>query len=443
MAELATKKLGLWTSTSLVVGSMIASGIFLMPAALARFGSISLTGWVVAAVGAMLTAWVLSKLSTMMPVSDGGPYAFCRKGLGDFAGFCVAWSYWLSTICGNAAITVGVVSALSTFFPELATNSLLSVFVALSVIWLLGWINMRGVLASGRVQLVTTLMKIVPLLLVTVGGLFFLRPEHFHPYNATGTSDFSAISATATLTFFSFLGLECATIPSGSIDNPGKVIPRATLLGTGFVALIYILSSVSVMGVVPASALQQSVTPYADAAMAIYGSSARYWISAGVAIAAFGALNGYTLVLAQISSAIAADGLFPKIFCRKNRHDAPAAGIVIGCILVSLLMMMNYTRGLASQYTFFILLTTIATLVPFLFSAASFVILRNQQHGGKHLRSLWAGTIVAFAAFLFLLWALAGSGQESVFWGFMLLMAGLPVYVLMVAFKKMRNDASE
>jgi APA family basic amino acid/polyamine antiporter len=436
MAEHSGKKLGLWTSTSLVVGSMIASGIFLMPAALARFGSISLVGWVFAAIGAMLTAWVLSKLSVMMPVSDGGPYAYCRKGMGDFAGFCVAWSYWLSTICGNAAITVGVVSALSTFFPSLANNSLLAVAIALAVIWLLGWINTKGIIASGRLQLVTTLMKIIPLLLVTIGGLFFLHPENFHPFNTSGTSNLSAISATATLTFFSFLGLECATIPSGSIDNPGKVIPRATMLGAGFVALIYIMSSVSVMGVVPSGRLQESVTPYADAAVAIYGSAARYWISAGVAIAAFGALNGYTLVMAQISSAIAADGLFPEIFCRKNRNGAPAAGIVIGCVLVSLLMMMNYTRGLASQYTFFILLTTIATLVPFLFSAASFVILRSQKQGGRHPRTFWPGTFIAGCTFLFLLWAIGGSGQESVFWGFILLMAGVPFYVGMVAFKK-------
>ncbi len=439
MAGNSVKKLGLWTSTSLVVGSMIASGIFLMPAALARFGSISLAGWFFAAIGAMLTAWILSKLSIMMPVSDGGPYAYCRKGLGDFAGFCVAWSYWLSTICGNAAITVGVVSALSNFFPELAESPILSISIALAIIWLLGWINTRGAIASGRLQLVTTIMKIVPLLLVTVGGLFFLHPENFYPINSSGASDLSAISATATLTFFSFLGLECATIPSGSIENPGKVIPRATMLGAGLVALIYMLSSISVMGVIPSDRLQHSVTPYADAAVAIYGSSARYWIGAGVAIAAFGALNGYTLVLAQISSAIAADGLFPKIFCRKNKHGAPAAGIMIGCVLVSLLMMMNYTRGLASQYTFFILLTTIATLVPFLFSAASYVILRWKQPRKERQRTIWSETVIACLTFVFLLWAIGGSGQEAVYWGFILLMAGLPFYVAMVILKKDRH----
>src|SRR5664279_1251145 len=250
-APLQKNKLGLWTSTSLVVGNMIGAGVFLMPAALAAYGGISLLGWVFSTIGAILLAKVFSNLSRLMPQADGGPYAYSRRGLGDFAGFLVAWGYLVSIWCTNAAIAVSLVSALSTFFPALATHSLAAVITGLCAIWLLTWVNTLGIVTSGKVQLITTVLKIIPLVMVAVGGLFFIRFKNFLPFNASGNSDFAAITATATFTFFAFLGLECATIPSGSVANPGKTIPRATMLGTLIATVIYIVSSISIMGMIP------------------------------------------------------------------------------------------------------------------------------------------------------------------------------------------------
>lgn len=422
-------KLGFWTSTSLVVGNMIGAGVFLMPSTLAMYGGISLIGWLFSSIGAFLLAKVFSNLSVLMPQADGGPYAYSREGFGDFAGFLVAWGYWISIWCTNAAIVVSLISALSTFFPVLANNSFIAVITGLATIWLLTWINSLGIVTSGKVQLVTTVLKIIPLLVVAVGGLFFINFKNFIPFNTSGTSNFTAITATATFTFFAFLGLECATIPSGSVANPEKTIPRATMLGTLAATIIYILSSVSVMGMIPAKDLQQSVTPFADAAVILWGSSARYWISAGVVIAAFGALNGWILIQGQIPYAIAKDKLFPPVFAKQNKKGVPVLGIVIGSVLISVLMIMNYTKGLAEQFKFLILLTTITVLVPYLFSTAAYLIIRLQN---KYLpgRNSWTGAIIlASLAFLFSLWAIAGSGQETVYWGFILLMAGVPFYV--------------
>ncbi len=431
MPEPSTQKnkLGLWTSTSLVVGNMIGAGVFLMPSTLAMYGGISLIGWVFSSIGAFLLAKVFSNLSVLLPQADGGPYAYSRKGFGDFAGFLVAWGYWISIWCTNAAIVVSLISALSTFFPVLATNSSIAIITGLATIWLLTWVNSLGIVTSGKLQLVTTILKIIPLLVVGVGGLFFINFKNFITFNTSGSSNFAAITATATFTFFAFLGLECATIPSGSVANPEKTIPRATMLGTLAATIIYILSSISVMGMIPAKDLQQSVTPFADAAVILWGSSARYWVSAGVAIAAFGALNGWILIQGQIPFAIAKDKLFPPVFAKQNKKGVPVLGIVIGSVLISVLMIMNYTKGLAEQFKFLILLTTITTLVPYLFSTAAFVLIRLQN---KYLsqRSGWTGAIIiASLAFLFSLWAIAGSGQETVYWGFILLMAGVPFYV--------------
>ncbi len=426
------RKLGLWTSTSLVVGNMIGAGVFMMPAALAAYGGISLLGWVFSTIGAILLARVFSNLSKLMPQANGGPYAYSRRGLGDFAGFLVAWGYLVSIWCTNAAIAVSLVSALSTFFPALATNSLLAVITGLCSIWLLTWVNTRGIVTSGKLQLVTTILKILPLIAVAAGGLFFIHWNNFLPFNAGGKSDFAAISATTTYTFFAFLGLECATIPSGSVTNPEKTIPRATMLGIGLTAVIYLAGTISIMGMIPGRDLQHSVTPFTDAAVLIWGNSARYWVSAGIAIAAFGALNGWILIQGQMPYAIAKDKLFPPVFARENKKGVPARGMVVSSIFVSLLMYMNYTRGLVEQFKFLILLTTLSVLVPYLFSTASYIIIKMQNKhvntGGKSIPAI----MLASLAFLFAIWLIIGSGQEIVYWGFVLLMAGIPFYVWII-----------
>ena len=423
------KKLGLWTSTSLVLGNMIGAGVFMMPSTLASFGGISLLGWVASSVGAFLLAKIFAHLSKMMPGSDGGPYAYSKTVLGDFAGFLVAWGYLISVWCTNAAITVSFISALSTFVPALATNSLLAVFTGLATIWILTWINTLGVLTSGKLQLITTILKVVPIFLVGIVGLFFIHWDNFLPFNASGTSTLSAITATTTLTFFAFLGIECATIPSGSVEHPEKTIARATLLGTLIATIVYILSTISIMGMIPAAQLKTTVTPFADAATLIWGAGAKYWVSAGVAIAAFGALNGYILIQGQLPAAIANDQLFPKIFAKKNTKGVPAIGVTISSVIVSIFTMMNYTKGLVDQFKFLILLTTLTVLIPYLFSTAAYIIFRFKESNlTKWVR--YSAILLAGLAFLFFMWMIIGSGQEIVYWGFVLCMSSIPVYVL-------------
>lgn len=433
------KKLGLWTSTSLVLGNMIGAGVFMMPSTLASFGGISIIGWIASSIGAFLLAKIFAHLSKMMPGSDGGPYAYSKSAMGDFAGFLVAWGYLISVWCTNAAITVSFISALSTFIPALATNSLMAVFTGLATIWILTWINTLGVFTSGKLQLITTILKVVPILLVGVVGLFFIQWDNFLPFNASGTNTFSAITATTTLTFFAFLGIECATIPSGSVENPEKTIARATLLGTFIATAVYILSTVSIMGMISAAHLKTTVTPFADAATIIWGSGAKYWVSAGVAIAAFGALNGYILIQGQLPAAIANDQLFPSIFAKKNSKGVPAIGVAISSVLVSFFMMMNYTKGLVDQFKFLILLTTLTVLIPYLFSTAAYIIFRLKEANlSKWIK--YSAITLASLAFLFFMWMIIGSGQEIVYWGFVLSMSSIPVYVWGVTKRNKQNE---
>ncbi len=428
-------KIGLWTATALVVGNMVGSGVFLLPATLAAYGGISLLGWIGSSVGAIFLALLFSHLSKVVPNSVGGPYAFTRVGLGDFAAYLVAWGYWFSIWCTNAAIAVTFVSYLTVFFPILATNQILSVLTGISAVWLLTWVNLQGVKEAGRVQLITTVLKLTPLVLISIVGLFYIKLGNFSPFNVSAESDFGAVAATATLTLFAYLGLESATIPSGDIHEPEKTIPRATMIGTIVTIVVYILATVAVMGMIPAIDLQKSNAPFSDAAAIIWGDSARYWVAIGAIISTFGALNGWILLQGQIPFAAAKDKMFPEIFGRENKKKAPVMGLVISSILITCLMMMNLSKGLTETFTFLILLTTIMVLVPYLFSAASYgvIVLQNRFWKKESISKI----VIASMAFIYSVWAVIGSGQEIVYWGFVAMLCGVPFYVWM---RRKRSD---
>jgi len=425
----AESKVGLLTATSLVVGNMIASGVFMLPATLAGYGAISLVGWVISCVGALSMAFVLGWLSRLRPNVTGGPYAYVHEGMGDFAGYLVAWGYWISVWATNAAIAVAFVSYLGAFIPAVAQNSLFGILTGLGAIWFLTWINTIGIREAGIVQVITTILKIVPLLLLSVGGLFYLDANHFAPFNASGNSNLSAITSSTTLTLFAFLGLECATIPAENIRDPEKNIPKATIAGTLLTMVIYVLGTIAVMGILPPGVLKTSQAPFADAAAVIWGEPARYLVAGGAVIATFGALNGWILIQGQLPMAAARDKLFPLWFARKNKKGMPVIGIVLSSILISIMMAMNFSRSLADTYKYMILLSTLTSLLAYSFSIPSYLIILARN---KMLYTTdWIRFAVAIVAFLFSMWAIIGSGETIVYWGFVLLMAGVPFYALM------------
>ena len=400
---------------------MIGSGIFLLPASLAPYGGISIIGWIVSALGGIVLAKVFSELSKRFP-KTGGPYTFTKQGFGDFPAFLVAWGYWISICCTNAAITVTMLSYLSIFFPILNTSPFAAALTGLSAIWLLTYINSRGVKEASWVQLVTTVLKLVPLILIAIVGLFFIEMTHFEPFNFSGESNFAAITATTTLTLFAYLGIESATIPADNVANPSETIPKATILGTWIATVVYILGSIAVLDIIPPETLATSQAPFADAAVVIWGESARNWVALGIVISVFGALNGWIMMQGQIPLAAEKDGLFPAMFGKLNKNNSPATGIAFSSILISGLMLMNYSKSLISAFEFMILLATLTCLVPYLFSTATHLLFALRS--GKRWSWIWGSL-----AFAFSMWAVAGSGEEIVFWGFLVLMAGIPFYV--------------
>jgi len=225
------KTLGLWMCTALVVGNMIGTGIFLLPATLAPFGWNALIGWVVTIMGGLCLAVVFAALARNFPKA-GGPYAYTREAFGEVPAFMVAWSYWIAMWVGNAAIATGAVSYLTVFFPALANVTGLHAVVTLTAIWGLTFINCRGTYLAGSVQMITAVLKILPLIAIVFIGLWVLGkpgPAIVTPFKFESV-DLAMITAASTLTLWSLLGLESATVPAQSVTNPEKTIPPATVL---------------------------------------------------------------------------------------------------------------------------------------------------------------------------------------------------------------------
>ena len=422
-------EMGFWTCSALVIGNMVGSGVFLLPASLTPYGGLSLIGWLVSSAGAILLALTFSRLARFDPAA-GGPYAYTRDAFGSFAGYLCAWIYWMAAWIGNAAISVTLVGYLQVFLPVLR-DPLLMVSTAIGAIWLCTLINLRGIRSFAVAQNILTLLKLVPLLLVGLLGWFYFNPSYLRipePAALPGGGYVQAIATTAALTLWSFIGLESATVPAEHVRDPRRTIPRATLFGTVVAAVVYILSNTAVQGILPPDALAHSSAPFADAARVMLGDWGYYFIAGGAVIACLGALNGWVLLQGQIPMAPARDGLFPAILAKTSRRGVPAHGMLISGVLVTLLVLVNGQGELVEVFNVIILLGTMAGVVPYVLCAAALLHLLATKPDGFSARERGRQLLVGSCAFVYSVWALYGTGEQAVFWGFLVMMVGIPFY---------------
>ena len=420
---------GFWTCIALVVGNSIGSGIFLLPASLAPFGLNSLVAWVMTATGAITLAVVFSSLSRAFPRA-GGPYAYTEEAFGPFVAFIVAWGYWISIWVGNVSIATGTISYLTPLLPQLKGVPGASAGATLFILWILTWVNCRGIRASGWVTNVSTVMKLIPLFAIAIYGLMHVRGADF-ARNAAIPLSVDGVTATATLTLWALLGLESATIPADKVRDPGRTIARATMYGTILTALICTIACTAVLVSLPTAELTTSNAPFADVARLFWGERAAQAVAIFAAISGFGCLNGWILLQGELPSAMAKSGVFPRIFARQSARHTPSFSMIFGSLLVSALILMNYQKSMVDIFTFMILLSTTACLV--MYALCSLALLRLQwlgRLGGARKHSAWLA-FIGILATLYSLWTLVGAGRSAVGWGFVLLLAGAPVYAIM------------
>ena len=424
----AVKKIGLWSSTALITGNMIGSGIFLLPATLAAYGGISLFGWFFSALGALFFTLIFRWLSQRMPDTIGGPYAYTKTVLGDFWGFLVGWGYWISIWCTNAAIAVAFVGYLTVFVPEVGQHKALAIASGLGAIWLFSFINSWSIMTIAWVQKITTVLKLIPILAISFIGIWYIDWSLISFENISGKSDFQAISATTTLTLFAFLGLESATVASAKIKNAKKTVGRAGMIALGITTVTYILSSVAIFGILPPEVLMDSTAPFADAASKFWVVSSKCIVAGGAIAATLGALNGWILIQGQIPMATAKDRLFPQFFARVNGHGAPILGIVVSSLLASTVLLFRFSERLVDVFAFMMNLSTLSVLTPYLMSIVSLIVLLNNSQERHRYPMMGVGVL----SILFIFWIIYGCGIEVVRYGGLLILLGITIYYIWI-----------
>lgn len=418
----AAKPLGFWSVWALAVGTMVGSGILLVPASLAPYGLISVGGWILGSLGASAIIFVFARLATRTE-RDGGPYIYVQDAFGDLAGFLMAWGYWVSFWASIPYVAIAFTGYLGFLVPAIAESPTLQASSALGIIAVLTFINIRGLREMSITQIAMTLLKIVPLLLIVGAAAVLGSPHNLPPLNPTGGALLPQLAAVTLIALGPFTGFEAAVTSAGSVRDPERTIPRALMSGIALVSVLYLTASFAVMLLVPPDTLSQSQAPFAEAGR-VLGPWGASLIAVGALIVTAGTLNSCIFTAGQMPMAVAEDGRAPRWMAKLNAGGAPYLSLLLSSALASILLLLNYSRGLVSAYTFLLTMTTATSLVYYFFCA-----LAELKHSwGK--AKVWT-IVVALFACAYALFAILGSGPEVLLWGSVLMAAGVPVYIML------------
>jgi APA family basic amino acid/polyamine antiporter len=420
------RSLGFWKVWGLVVGAAIGAAVFLVPALLAPYGSLSITGWILSGIAMITVAMSLGSLAKRVP-KIGGPYAYAREAFGDLAGFIITWSYWVSVWTGVAGIAVGLTGYLGVFLPVFSDNVVVSAITAIATLWIFTAVNIAGVKTAATVNLLLTVLKLLPLFVVGAAGLVAGDLGDIPPADPAGEPYMFFIAGMFLIMVGAFVGIEAGTIPADDIIEPDKTIPRALVAGALTIAAIYILGTAGVMAVVSTDDLAVSSSPFSAAAAALFGPWGSQIIAIGALVSMLGVLNATILLTGQMPLAAARDGLFPARFASLNARHAPAFALIFSSVLATLVIGMNYTGGVVAAYRALFLMGTITAVVVYAASAMADLTLQiRDQRSGVTLR--WQSVLTAVVALLVSIFAIVGSGVEVASYTLLLLVAGLPIY---------------
>jgi APA family basic amino acid/polyamine antiporter len=427
-----SNKIGFWSVFALVTGSQIGSGVFTLPALLAPYGAFSLVGWLIAGVGAVALALVFGGLCGQFP-RTGGPHVYVYQAFGPNAAFFTGWTYWVISWVSTTAVIVASVGYLS----PLIGNQSAEVYLLLEVALLLAitGLNLKGLKAAGHAEFFLTLLKFVPLLVIPILALVYFNPNNFVMTPATmALSTPQLLSQVTLLTLWGFIGVESATAPAGCVENPCQTIPRAIIFGTLCVAVLYMINSIGIMGLIPGAELAQSKAPYVDAAQRVFGGSWHLVVSVMASVVCIGTLNAWMLASGQVALGLAEDKFLPHFFAKKNVNEAPYFGLLTSCAGIIPLLILTSSDSLSHQITAIIDFSVIAFLFVYLLCGLAYAkVLRRQ---GCRSVCRWIYTCVAIG---FCLWVLYETPLKTLAISSLFVISGVPAYTLWYKKLSLRN----
>lgn len=424
-------KMGVIALTLVTASNMMGSGVFMLPTNLAGIGSISIWGWVFTIIGVIALALVFAKTSLITP-RTGGIVAYASDAFGPFIGFQTTMCYWISAWVGNVALLVAGVGYLSFFFPELK-NPTYGCIAAIIILWAFVFLASFGAKVAGRAQSFTATCGLIVILGVGFIGWFWFNPSLYtEVYNGTGHSDSSAIISAASIALWGFLGIESAVVSTGQVEDPERTVPRATVTGLLIASVCYVGSCTVIMGLVPHNVLVDSAAPFADAARYMFGNTAGNIASALSIIACFGSISGWLILQSEGPRAGAQQGLFPKFFEETNKQDVPMKSLVFTGVLMSIVLLLTASPNLAKQFQAVILMSVFASLLPYMYALISLPIILVSKKANRGRSFMFYCTLVVIGM-IYCIFALLGSGSDSIFWGILMMMVTIPLFSFVAA----------
>lgn len=432
--SLQIKKMGFWSVFALVTGSQIGSGVFMLPANLAPYGFYSLLGWLISGIGAIALALVFGRLCAWFP-KTGGPHVYVHEAFGWSASFFTGWTYWVVSWVSTTVVVIACIGYLTPLVGACSTG--VNLLMELALLAIITALNLRGVSAAGRIEFVLTALKVIPLFIVPVLALCCFDFSNFAvDASVAQLSTWQLLSRVTLLTLWGFIGLEAATAPAGSVENPSQTIPRAIAAGTACVALLYIINSMGIMGIIPGGDLMLSRAPYADATKVIFGGNWHLAISLIAAVICIGTLNAWVLTSGQIALGLAQDGLIPSIFKVRNQHGAPAWGLLISSACIAPLLIMTASESLAAQLLIIIDFSVTAFLFVYLVACLAFFKILFSPAGRDTNR--YFGFLYGLIATLFCSWVIYETALSTILIAALFTLSGLPIYAYYIFKQRIR-----
>jgi len=422
---MSDRQLGLGMATALVVGNTIGMGIFMQPAALAPFGLNALTGWAAVIVGCVCLALTFAALARRLPEADG-PFGYVRATLGESLAFPALWCYWISCVVTLPTLSISTVGYFLNVFP--AARAIPPALIAVAFMWIFVGVNLLGIRTGGRVQVVTSLLKVVPLVLIMVVGSVSIlaNPGEYTPNLPTTPLTVHASMGAAAIALYAMLGFESAAVAAGRVKDPERTVPRATLIGTLVVACFYVAIVAIGMLVVPQATLATADAPVVTIIDHLIGAGNGRWVSLFVVISGLGCLNGWTLLSGELTRTLATHRLLPSILGDNNRFGSAWASLLLAGAIGTFVGVMNYSATLVGAFTKLSLIVAAANMPLYVCcSLALFVMLRRGPAGLSP--TLW---IAGFGGLAFAAFALLGVGWEAFIWALLLALSVVPVYFM-------------
>ena len=420
-----SNKIGVVQLTILTMVNMMGSGIIMLPTKLAEIGTISIVSWLVTAVGSTALAYAFAQCG-MFSRKSGGMGGYAEYSFGKAGNFMANYTYGVSLVIANTAIAISAVGYGSEFLG--ATLSPLSIALwTIFTLWLATVLNFGGARITGNISSFTIWGVIIPVVGISIiGWKWFDGSMYVNSWNPHNVPTFEAIGVSISMTLWAFLGLESACANSDAVENPEKNVPIAVLGGTLGAAVIYIVSTNVIAGIVPNLELANSTAPFGLAFAHMFNETIGKVIMGLMVMSCFGSLLGWQFTIAQVFKSSAEEGYFPAFFKKVTSKDAPIVGMVTITSLQTLLSLMTISPSLNKQFNVLVDLAVVTNVIPYLLSMAALAVslkTENVPHQ-KYKKTV----IVAFIGSVYSIYALYAAGEQAMLYGSIVTFIGWTLY---------------